>query len=94
MNEVEGRPCICGALTDIDYHRRVQVVECLCGEVLTIRTRPITDSWHIQHGQSPEHRSPEYPADRNLLAACDWIDAVHDALPYGDDGPREPECWA
>lgn len=72
MTDVEARPCICGKLWGLDRAVPEQFAVCLCGETLTIRGG---STWFLQHGPNPEHRSPDYEGD-NLLAACDWVDAV------------------
>lgn len=72
MEAEDARPCVCGKLWGLDFAKPQQFAVCLCGETITINGGA---SWYLQHGPNPEHRSPDYKGG-NLLAACDWIDAV------------------
>ncbi len=70
----DGRPCICGKFWGLNFSQQHFAV-CLCGKTLAIM--PVVDrrEWFVQHGENPEHRSPNYSGG-NLLAVCDWIDSV------------------
>jgi hypothetical protein len=76
-SQAEMRPCICGKINHLEKTWS-HTVTCLCGGLLHVfPSDPESLSWHLQHGDSPEHRSPDYQGN-NLIAACDWVDAVHD----------------
>jgi hypothetical protein len=52
-------------------------VPCFGACAATLSIAVSAEGWSVQHGANPEHRSPVYQGD-NLIAVCDWIDAVHE----------------
>lgn len=70
--DLDVRPCICAKLWGLDFSKPQHGVVCLCGAKVYVHGG---SSWFLQHGENPEHRSPDYDGG-DLIAACDWIDAV------------------
>ena len=73
VDDTKSRPCICGNLWGL-FRDVLQAAECLCHKPLSIIPAG-KDEWYVQHGENPEHRSPNYTGE-SLLAVCDWIDSV------------------
>ena len=65
-----------------DLAEPIEPFPCDCGETVRVTYRREPWGWWMQHGENPEHMSPQW-TEPFVHLPQDWVDSIHERLEAG-----------